>query len=310
MIKIKNTCILICLGFIFTALAAAQPVSYTLIPESPRPGEPVTIGVSVAANQAVLLVNGNRLARTNFFPVPAADGKPGFMAAILTIPSTARTGTAAIRLESERGLLVEIPVIIANREFASDVIHLNQALTDIRTDSSTQRTTEADRLWAILSTTGTEIYHTGNFLLPVLSVRRTSFFGDRRVFQYPNGNRDTSIHAGVDFGVPTGTQVIASGAGKVVLAGMRIVTGNSIVIEHAPGVYSLYYHMDRIDVRENTIINAGASLGTSGATGLATGPHLHWEIRVNTENTDPDAFIARPILDKDLIISKIYNVGY
>jgi len=48
-------------------------------------------------------------------------------------------------------------------------------------------------------------------------------------------------------------------------------------------------------------------LGQAGASGLATGPHLHWEIRVSGENTDPDAFIQRPILDKDAILAKIYN---
>jgi murein DD-endopeptidase MepM/ murein hydrolase activator NlpD len=55
------------------------------------------------------------------------------------------------------------------------------------------------------------------------------------------------------------------------------------------------------------LLDSGSQLGLSGATGLATGPHLHWEIRVSGENTDPDAFIVRPILDKDAILSKIYQ---
>jgi murein DD-endopeptidase MepM/ murein hydrolase activator NlpD len=86
---------------------------------------------------------------------------------------------------------------------------------------------------------------------------------------------------------------------------MRIVTGNSVVIEHLPGVYSLYYHLDKIEVKEGDIVEAGTLLGLSGATGLATGPHLHWEVRVNGENTDPDVFTTRPILDKSLILSKL-----
>jgi len=109
----------------------------------------------------------------------------------------------------------------------------------------------------------------------------------------------------VDYGVPTGTKVTACGAGKVILARSRIVTGNSIILEHAPGIYSIYYHLDKIEVKEGSMVNTGALLGLSGATGLATGPHLHWEIRVNAENTDPDAFVVRPIIDKEAIISKM-----
>jgi murein DD-endopeptidase MepM/ murein hydrolase activator NlpD len=92
----------------------------------------------------------------------------------------------------------------------------------------------------------------------------------------------------------------------VVLARPRIVTGNSVVIEHLPGVYSLYYHLDTIAVSEGEMVQTASLLGTSGSTGLATGPHLHWEIRVSGENTDPDALVARPILDRDAILAKLY----
>jgi murein DD-endopeptidase MepM/ murein hydrolase activator NlpD len=152
---------------------------------------------------------------------------------------------------------------------------------------------------------GNELHHAGVFSPPVTSTRRTSFFGDRRIYKYSSGLSDTSIHAGVDFGVPTGTPVTSCGAGRIVLAAPRIVTGNSVVIEHLPGVYSLYYHLSAIEVKEGDMVETGTRIGLSGATGLATGPHLHWELRVNGENTDPDVWIARPILDKDAILSKI-----
>jgi murein DD-endopeptidase MepM/ murein hydrolase activator NlpD len=63
--------------------------------------------------------------------------------------------------------------------------------------------------------------------------------------------------------------------------------------------------MDSIAVNPGDIVEAGALLGKSGSTGLATGPHLHWEIRVSGENADPDAFLARPVLDKNDIIDKL-----
>jgi murein DD-endopeptidase MepM/ murein hydrolase activator NlpD len=142
--------------------------------------------------------------------------------------------------------------------------------------------------------------------MPVNFTRRTSEFGDRRVYRYSSGARDTSIHAGIDFGVPTGTAVNACGPGKVVLARNRIVTGNSVIIEHLPGVYSLYYHLDKITAIEGSVVAAGELIGQSGSTGLSTAPHLHWEIRISGESADPDAFLARPIIDKKSILGIIH----
>ena len=125
------------------------------------------------------------------------------------------------------------------------------------------------------------------------------------MFRYADGGSDAAIHAGVDYGVPTGTEVRSCAAGKVVLARSRISTGNSVVLEHLPGVYSLYYHLDTIGPGEGERVNAGDLLGTSGSTGLATGPHLHWEIRVSGENADPDAFLGRALLDKNAILGTL-----
>jgi len=305
----KRILFFLCIGFIVIGHVPAQSaqIKYTVIPESPRPGEPVTIGVNGTVKQAVLLANGKQAAKAAFFSVPAADGKPGFMAAILTVPSTVNPGTAVIRLDNERGAISEIPLTIADREFRTQTITLTDAMTSILSDPDPQKTVEAEKLWSILGRTGSEVYNSGKFIMPVTSTRRTSVYGSRLNYKYPSGRTTSSIHAGVDFGVPTGTTVAACGSGKVALARMRIVTGNTIIIEHAPGVYSLYYHLDKIEVQEDTMVSTGTPLGLTGATGFATGPHLHWELRVSGENTDPDAFAGRSILDKDLIISKIFN---
>ena len=291
------------------SLNAQTAIRYAIIPENPRPGEPVTIGVgdSSGARAAVLMSDGRRLARAAFFGIPVEGAKQAFLAAILAVPSTAMPGIATIIVEGTAGIVGEIPLNIAGREFASETLELNPALTAIRTEPDPQKAAESEKLWAILNRTGSEIHSFGNFSPPVQSTRRTSRFGSRRVYQYSNGSSDVSIHAGVDYGVPKGTAVSACAPGRVVFAGYRIVTGSSIIVEHLPGVYSLYYHLDSIEAAEGDLVAAGTLLGQSGATGLATGPHLHWEIRVFGENADPDAFIARPILDKDAILGKIGN---
>ncbi|MDR0316644.1 MAG: M23 family metallopeptidase [Treponema sp.] len=301
----------LCFYFVLANSVNAQtvPFRYALIPENPRPGEPVTVAVSAGSNarSAVLMMGGQRLTRAAFFFVPADGEAQSFMTAVLAVPATTRPGRAQINIESAAGIIGEIVLHIAEREFVSETIDLNETLSSIRADPDPQKTAESEYLWAILTRTGVDIYSFGTFSPPVTSTRRTSFFGDRRVFRYANGRTDTSIHAGVDYGVPKGTPVSACASGKVVLARFRIVTGNSVIIEHLPGVYSLYYHLDKIDVAEGVMVSAGTILGLSGATGLATGPHLHWEIRVSGENADPDAFISRPVLDKDAILGKISN---
>ena len=292
--------------------AAWTQTGYAVIPHNPIPGEPVTIGLNSdrvpGVKTATLYApGGKRLAQASFFKLPPAPETPPITAAVLAIPATSNAGFAYITIESATGIALEIPLIIRERKFTSEVIELNQTLTGIRADPDPQKTAEAEQLRAILNRTGTDIYSVGTFTPPVTSTRRTSFFGDRRVYKYSTGRTDTSIHAGVDYGVPTGTPVLACAAGRVVLARSRIVTGNSVVIEHAPGVYSLYYHLNKIVVNEGAVVQAGALLGESGSTGLATGPHLHWEIRVSGENADPDIFVQRPILDKDAILAKIVN---
>lgn len=75
------------------------------------------------------------------------------------------------------------------------------------------------------------------------------------------------------------------------MAENRISTGWSVVIEHLPGLYSLYYHMSSLNVKENDYVKAGEKIGLSGSTGLATGPHLHWEVRLNMAAVKPEFFM-------------------
>ncbi|MDR3301973.1 MAG: M23 family metallopeptidase [Spirochaetaceae bacterium] len=266
---------------------------------------------------------GKKIAEAALFPYPLDEAGHGAQAAILSPPSTCTPGKATIRItsmtkrpsqnegkaESASGT-ASGTIIIAERKFAAENIPLNPSNTSLRTESDPKKTAESARLWAILSTTGTAIYSTGPFLTPVpADTRRSSFFGDRRVYQYSNGKSDTAVHAGIDYAVPKGTPVHAPADGKVALACPRIVTGNSIILEHLPGVYSMYYHLETINVQEGDSVRTGDIIGLSGSTGLSTGPHLHWEIRAATENTDPDAFTAHPILNRELIMEKLFAIS-
>jgi len=309
---LKRLVIFLLICFLSAGIASAQ-IRYTIIPESPQPGDPVTIGINTSFTDAVLLVNGAQVSRAGSFAIPPENGQPGFAAAIIAVPTTVEGTNAVIRLNNRGTLVQEIPVTLTQKEFRSEELHLTPSMVSIVTDPNPQIQVESNRFWQIIMTTGNQVYHTGRFIIPVDSTRRTSIFGARRINIYPEGRRSIEIHAGVDFGSPSAQrsihqmEVYACGRGYVVLARMRILSGNSVIIEHAPGVYSIYYHLDSISAQEGTIVEMGTVIGRVGSTGFSTGSHLHWELRVGTENTDPDAFVSRPVLDKELIISRIYN---
>ena len=286
----------------------ATYLRYAVAPEAPRLGEPVTIGVrsGLGIEAAVLMMGGRAVgSRALFFPVSSEDGSLAFMATVLAVPTTASPGLATIVLETPEGPAAEIPIEVVPREFRTETIRLNPVMAGIQADVSPERTRQAQHLWAVLGRVGDEAYFFCYFVRPVESTRRTSPFGARRVFVGADGGQSTSIHAGIDYGVPTGTPVFASGGGRVVLARDRIVSGKSVIIEHLPGVFSIFYHLDSILVGEGEMIATGELLGTSGNTGFSTGPHLHWELRIFGENADPDAIVARPLLDRDAFLSKL-----
>lgn len=112
----------------------------------------------------------------------------------------------------------------------------------------------------------------------------TSGFGSRRTY----GNDPTlSAHAGEDISAIAGTQVYAPAAGTVVLAEKLFVRGNAIVLDHGNGVFTGYWHLSALDVTVGQTVKTGDPLGKVGSTGLSTGAHLHWEMRVAGVAVDP-----------------------
>ncbi|MDE5899025.1 MAG: M23 family metallopeptidase [Treponemataceae bacterium] len=185
-----------------------------------------------------------------------------------------------------------LPFTLEGAEYNSETLLLDDKNSAIKQDMSAERLAQIERLNAILGTiTPQDIYTQKPFIRPVQSTRLTACFGDRRIYQYTNGKSSTSLHYGNDYGVPEGTDVSACGDGRVVMAEFRISTGWSVVIEHLPGLYSLYYHLSALSVSEGQMVRQGEKIGASGSTGLATGPHLHWEVRLNMCAVRPEFFM-------------------
>jgi biotin carboxyl carrier protein len=114
----------------------------------------------------------------------------------------------------------------------------------------------------------------GSFRPPV-KAQISDVFGTSRTF---NG-RVQSVHQGLDYAVPEGTPVAAVNAGSVLLAGPLFFEGNCIVLDHGQGLLTLYMHLSKIEVKAGDHVTAGQTIGVSGGTGRATGPHLHVAVR-------------------------------
>ena len=101
----------------------------------------------------------------------------------------------------------------------------------------------------------------------------------------PRGNR---FHAGIDFVAPRGTPVAAAAPGRVVFAGFAAGGwGRLVIVAHASGVKTMYAHLAGVTVRRGELVTTGSRVGTVGASGRASGPHLHFEVRVRGAAVDP-----------------------
>ena len=145
---------------------------------------------------------------------------------------------------------------------------------------------EAKRLANLFTQTTPRAWR-GPFQVPVPG-EATSSFGRLTVLNgEPRGR-----HQGADFRAVSGTTVVAPNAGRIVLAEDLYFSGNTVVIDHGLGMFSLLAHLSRIDVAAGRDVGRGQVLGASGATGRVTGPHLHWALRLSEFSVDPLSVVA------------------
>jgi len=121
------------------------------------------------------------------------------------------------------------------------------------------------------------------FYKPLRKLSISTPFGARRIIN----NKIKYAHSGTDFRAKMGTPVKAVLSGKVVVARNFYLTGNTVIINHGLGLYSLYAHLSKIRVKEGQKVKAGQVIGNVGSTGRSTGPHLHLGIYINGMRVDP-----------------------
>jgi murein DD-endopeptidase MepM/ murein hydrolase activator NlpD len=263
--------------------APVQPVvRLELRPERVRQGESIVVWVHAAGTaSATLTVRGRS--------VPLYGDSSGWVTLVGTDANTPGRIwiTATVRTRDERVVQTSASLRVMQRRFGRRYLKLaprTRALLSAENIALERRLVrEAERRSAPVR------YWQGAFTLPVRG-RVTSGYGVRSVYNGVPGG----FHGGVDFAAPKGTPVRASQPGRVILARPLPLSGLFVMLDHGQGLLTTYHHLSAIGVTEGAWVQRGQRIGAVGSTGLSTGPHLHWGMRLHGVRINPLPWTTRP----------------
>jgi len=220
-----------------------------------------------------------------FFPL--ANGEWG---ALLGVDLRLSPGT--YRLEVRLQPKGETPVLwtesvqVVAKDYGLESLQLPERMVTLDAKSLKRVKEEEARFNAVWGRQSPECYWREPFLRPVPGAL-LSTFGRNRVI---NGAQ-RSPHTGLDLRAAVGEPVLASNSGRVALVGDFFFNGRAVVIDHGFGLYTMYFHLSEVKVKEGERVERGAVIGLAGATGRASGPHLHWGVRLAGARVDPLALL-------------------
>ena len=261
--------------------AAAPALTVTHQARALGPGEAVLL--TIEAPEALVAVDGRAFGR----PLAAFPGDaPGRWQALVGIDVETAAGSYLVTIDARTagGALMSGThrLVVAARTFG--VRRLTVAPEFLTPPASALARIEREQktLGSLLAQATARPFWHGPFVRPV-DGEPVSNFGLQSIF---NG-RPPTRHRGADFAGRSGDAVRAPNAGRVVLADDLYFSGNTVVLDHGCGLFSLLAHLSRIDVKVGDEVASGVAVGAVGATGRVTGPHLHWTVRIGAAAVDP-----------------------
>lgn len=259
------------------------------VPAAPRVGDVALVRVLAPPGSVVR----GELRTTPLAFFPSGDG----YAAVVGFDLEAPVGRWAWRITVD---LPEGPAVhrrghlrLGARVFPTQHLVLPRELVDLDPEAERRALAEAEALRAVVSGVTPERLWRGPFIRPVPGPEPGSGFGARRVI---NG-RPRAPHAGVDYPAPAGTPVLAANHGQVALVGEFFFPGRLVVLDHGLGLFTLYFHLADTRVVAGERVARGQPVGTVGATGRATGPHLHFGVQLGGARVDPAVLLDLALPD-------------
>ena len=219
------------------------------------------------------------------FMAPYGDGKTwhGFFGADLKL----KAGSYPLVVKTaSTGFRKQIDVRVSSKDFGVRQLTLPKEMVDLDAVTLERVKREAAIMKEVLEAPPTPPQWKGPFVKPV-NGEVSGTFGQASII---NG-MTRSPHSGVDLKAERGTPIVSINSGRVVLTGEHFFNGLFVVVDHGGAIQSMYFHLDKILVQQGDRVTKGQVLGPLGATGRATGPHLHFGIRINGARIDPMEFM-------------------
>ena len=266
--------------------AAERSLPVRLSTWKPVQGEPVLVEVSPlpGADNVVMIWKGQE--------IPMKRDAPGRFLGLIGIDLLENPGRAVLSfraMEAGEANRFDVEVGVLEADFPVQVLTLPKEMTEFDRATLGRIDREARLLADRFSRVSSPPVWSVPFLPPVEEFHPKGF-GARRVI---NGER-RSPHAGVDVDLPEGTPVVATASGTVAFAGEQFFGGNSVVLDHGGGVFSVYYHLREYVVSEGEKVARGQRIGSVGASGRATGSHIHFSVRAAGGRIDPSLLMGLP----------------
>ncbi len=179
-----------------------------------------------------------------------------------------------------------VRVILEEKQYPFERLSVPKEKIEFSAKDIERITKETELLTSVYNKAIGYLLFDGNFESP-LENPITSQYGTKRIYN----NKKNSEHLGIDFKANIGTPIKVSNSGKVVLAQDLFFTGNTVIIDHGLGVFTMYGHLSKINVQKDQTVQKNTLIGLSGNTGRVTGPHLHWGVKVQGNWVDGNSLI-------------------
>ena len=214
------------------------------------------------------------------------SGRPGGWTAVVGIALDVEPGERVLEVRREGAPPESVRFAVTPVRYAEQRLKVAPGKVDLSAQDLARHERERVRSAEVIATWSAAAPETLR-LQPPVPGRRSGSFGLRRVFN----DQPRKPHSGMDIAAPTGTPVVAPAAGRVIDTGDYFFNGHTVWLDHGGGLLSMMCHLSRIDCKVGDRLAVGQRLGTVGATGRVTGPHLHWTVSLNRASVDPALFI-------------------